>query len=110
MKDLINFFFFRLKKKCFIGLVNSGGRNFLGRITVFHRGGGKKFSYIYLDRFRRLNQYGCVYKVLKVRNFSSFIGLILYDNGLASFILLSAGLFVGSKVFSGVSENIKGVG
>lgn len=96
-----------MKKKFSIGLAKSGGRNFLGRITVYHRGGGRKFSFLFIDRFRRLNQYGYIIKLFRVRNFSSLAGFVLYDNGLSSIIVLSSGLYIGSKIYSGVNKEIK---
>lgn len=39
--------------------------------------------------------------------------MILYDNGIFSFILLSEGLFIGSKIFSGISfldDNYRSLG
>lgn len=101
MKDVVSFVFVKMKKKNSFGLVSSGGRNFLGRICVYHRGGGKKFRYLLIDRFRRLNQFGFVYKTYKQPSFTAFVGLIIYDNGLASFIILSHGTKIGSRVFSG---------
>ena len=57
---MIKFFFNKFFKKSSIGLVSSGGRNFLGRICVFHRGAGKKRRYLLVDRFRRLNSFGYI--------------------------------------------------
>jgi len=111
MKYITNFFFSKIFKKVSIGLSSSGGRNFLGRICVFHRGGGNKVKYLLVDRFRRLNQYGFIYKIFSKRPFTAFIGAIIYDNGLHSFIILSDNLFVGSYVFSGISsESTKNLG
>lgn len=99
----LKFVFFRLLKKSSVGLVLSGGRNFLGRICVYHRGGGSKVKYLFIDRFRRLGLFGKIFKIFRRKSFTAFIGLIFYDNGLLSFILLSHGLKVGSMVYSGIN-------
>lgn len=97
---MINYFFLNILKKSSIGLVSSGGRNFLGRICVFHRGGGKKRRYLLVDRFRRLNNFGRILKILKKSFVTSFIGFLVYDNGLLSFITISKGVFLNSRIFS----------
>ena len=58
-----------------------------------------------IDRFRRLDKFGFLVKIFKHRPFTAFIGLIIYSNGLLSFIILSDGLSVGSKIYSGASFN-----
>jgi hypothetical protein len=45
MKKLINFVFFKVKKKLSLGLKASGGRNFLGRVCVYHRGSGNNVNF-----------------------------------------------------------------
>src|ERR1700722_4439863 len=103
MKNIIKFIFFKAKKKFSVGLHSFGGRNFLGRICVYHQGGGNKLRYKFIDRYRRLNQSAYVYKIFRQSSFTAFIGMVIYDNGLISFILLSHGLSKGSRIFSGVA-------
>jgi len=104
-------FLFRfLKKRHKVGIVLSSGRNFQGRICVQHQGSAIKNKYLKIDRFRHLNQKGKVCRVLDHFFFSGFVGLIIYFNGLASFILLSEGLKIGSYVFSGFSYYKVGLG
>lgn len=93
---------FKLSKKLVLGLVSNGGRNFLGRLCVFHRGSGNKNKYRLIDRFRRTNQTGLLFKVLKDPIRTAYIGLIFYENGMASYIVLSDGLFLGDNVYSGL--------
>jgi large subunit ribosomal protein L2 len=64
-------------------------------------GSGNKKIYRKLDIYRRLNQYGIVLKILKDSYRTGFLGCILYENGLLSFILLSEGIRRGHKIFSG---------
>jgi ribosomal protein L2 len=93
-----------------ICIVMSSGRNFSGRICVQHQGGAKKNRFFKIDRFRQLNQFGYVCRVLKHFYFSGYIGLIIYSNGLANFILLSEGLKIGFLLFSGSSYMEKSLG
>ena len=98
----VRFLFFYSSKRLSFSFCKSGGRNFFGRICVYHRGGLKSVKSLYLDRMRRLNQVGIILKIFKITGISAFLGLILYNNGLSSFISLSQGTFLGSCVFSGV--------
>jgi large subunit ribosomal protein L2 len=101
MLKLYRFIFQKFEKSFSLGFVLAGGRNFLGRICVQHRGGGNKTKFMKTDRYRYINQFGFVFRILRDYYRTGFIGLIFYDNGLSSFILLSEGLVKGSRVFSG---------
>jgi len=84
----------------------------LGRICVFHRGGGNVRKYRLLDFSRRLNLFGRVYKIVSDPNRTAYVALIFYDNGLFSYVLSVDGLFVGARVFSGtvLNDNIFSLG
>jgi ribosomal protein L2 len=97
----IFFFFKKVYKKFKCGYVSSAGRNFLGRICVQHQGGSNKNMYLRIDRYRYINKFGLILRVLYHLFFSGFIGLIIYSNGLLNFVLLSEGLKKGNKIFSG---------
>lgn len=73
------FYKFVLKKFTF-GKISSGGRNFYGRICVFHRGGGNKRKQYLIDLFRRVNQKGVILKIISSPNYSAFLGLVYYAN------------------------------
>jgi len=79
----------------------AAGRNFLGRICVYHQGSGDKHNYLIIDRFRKLNVYGFVLRILDDFFRSSYIGLVMYFNGIFSFILLSEGVIKNAIIFSG---------
>jgi len=97
----ILYFFKTLEKKLRLGFISSSGRNFLGCICVHHRGGGhKKKSYI-VDFFRRINSFGYVLKIYKTPFYTSFLGFIVYQNGLSNYILLPDGVAVGFKIYLG---------
>jgi large subunit ribosomal protein L2 len=89
-------------RKLRIGLKNSGGRNLKGRITVYHRGGGHKRKYTFIDDVRAL--LGIPGKVISIeydRNRTGYIALICYVNGICGYILAPEGLTIGSFVVSG---------
>ena len=60
----IKYHFQKILKNSNISLSSYGGRNFLGRICVYHKGAGNKNIYRKLDFYRRLNQVGLVLKRL----------------------------------------------
>jgi large subunit ribosomal protein L2 len=100
-----SFFLTKISKKFKSGIVSASGRNFLGRVCVQHQGGLCKNNYIKIDRFRYINKYGLILRVLNHFFFSGFIGLIVYSNGLVNFILLSEGIKKGYNIFSGRQKN-----
>ncbi len=86
---------FRMKKK--------GGRNFQGRITARHRGGGHKKIYRLIDFDR--DKDGVPAKVAFIEydpNRSARIALLHYADGEKRYILAPEGLKVGDKVESGL--------
>jgi len=101
MRFLVKFFFSFVFRKISFSFCKYGGRNFLGRICVYHKGGASKVKGLLIDRFRRLKQSGFIIKILKISGITAFIGLILYNNGLSSFIILSENTFLGSYIYFG---------
>ncbi len=100
------------KGEPFAGLTKAknktGGRNNNGRITCRHKGGGHKQKYRIID-FKR-NKDSCEAKVERLEydpNRSANIALILYANGLRSYIIAPKGLKVGDTVQSGNNVAIK---
>jgi large subunit ribosomal protein L2 len=82
-------------------LTKASGRNFLGRICVFHQGAGRMSLYRPVDLFRRLNLFGRVIRVRRALNRTAFVATLLYVNGLVSSIISADGLNLGSLVYSG---------
>lgn len=82
-------------------LKSSGGRNFLGRICVFHRGGASRKRCCTLDVLRRVQSFGLVCRVFKESLRSSFSAWVLYSNGLFSFISTAQGALLGATIYSG---------
>ena len=84
------------------------GRNFSGRITVRHQGGGCKQKYRIVD-FKR-NKDGVPAKVFSIEydpNRSANIALLHYLDGEKRYIIAPLGLKVGDTLFSGAEADIK---
>jgi len=80
----------------------TSGRNNLGRITVWKRGGGHKRRYRLIDWKRdKHGIYASVERVEYDPNRTSYIILLLYEDGERRYILSVDGLNVGDKVISG---------
>jgi large subunit ribosomal protein L2 len=83
------------------------GRNNLGQITIWHRGGGHKRHYRVID-FRR-EKFGIAARVQSIEydpNRSAFICLLSYADGDKRYILYPQGLKVGDTVLSGPEADI----
>ncbi|HKZ53819.1 MAG TPA: 50S ribosomal protein L2 [Candidatus Acidoferrales bacterium] len=88
-------------------LPKTGGRNSLGRVSVWHRGGGHKRMYRRID-FRRDKQ-GVPARVAAIEydpNRSANIALLHYADGEKSYILHPLGLNVGDRVEAGPQVDI----
>ena len=86
----------------------SGGRNNLGRITSFSRGGGHKRRYRVID-FKR-NKWGIPAKVASIEydpNRSARIALLHYADGEKRYILAPVGLAKGDTVSTGERAEIR---
>jgi large subunit ribosomal protein L2 len=85
----------------------TGGRNSLGRVSMWHRGGGHKRSYRAID-FRR-DKVNVPAKVASIEydpNRSARIALLHYADGEKRYILQPLGLEVGQTVMTGASADI----
>lgn len=102
---LQNFIFYKINKTFKIWLNNSAGRNFYGRICVHHRSSGHKKLYKCIDLQRKINCLGLVLQIQRSNFFTSYIAMILYQNGLISYCLISADVFIGDNIFSGYNLN-----
>jgi large subunit ribosomal protein L2 len=83
-------------------LKKSGGRNNKGRTTVFTKSGGHRRSYRFID-FKR-NLLGIPARVIKIEydpNRCVDIALIMYTNGLISYILKPLNLNINDYIISG---------
>jgi large subunit ribosomal protein L2 len=90
------------EKKLLVPLKKHGGRNFSGKITCRHIGGGAKRMYRIID-FKR-NKDGQAATVTTIEydpNRSCNIALVQYEDGEKRYILAPQGLKVGQKLYSG---------
>ncbi len=89
-------------KNLMLSKSKSGGRNFSGKITVRHRGGGFK-KIVRLVDYSRADKMDIPAKVLSVEyapGRSSFISLLSYKDGEKRFIITPHGLKVGQTVIT----------
>ncbi len=89
-------------------LNEKAGRNFRGKMTVRHRGGGHKRRYRIID-FRR-DKVGVPARVDSIEydpNRSAHIALLTYADGEKRYILAPAGLKMGDRVISGPEADIQ---
>lgn len=87
-------------------LPKSGGRNSLGRVSIWQRGGGHKRMYRRID-FRRDKQVPArVASIEYDPNRSANIALLHYADGEKRYILHPQGLSVGDKVEAGPQADI----
>jgi large subunit ribosomal protein L2 len=83
-------------------LKKHGGRNFQGKITCRHRGGGQRRLYRCIDFNRnREGVFGVVKSIEYDPNRTSRIALVEYPDGVKTYILWPAGLAVGARITSG---------
>lgn len=90
------------------GLRKNAGRNFRGKITVRHRGGGHKRRYRQID-FRR-DKHDIPARVVSIEydpNRSARIALLTYADGEKRYIVAPLGLRVGDAVMSGANAEIR---
>jgi large subunit ribosomal protein L2 len=83
------------------------GRNFRGKITVRHRGGGHKRRYRVID-FKR-DKFGVPGRVASIEydpNRSARIALVVYADGDKRYMIAPVGLMVGDVVMSGPDAEI----
>ncbi len=97
------------EKSLVVPLKKHAGRNFQGRITVRHRGGGHKRLYRLID-FKRRDKEGIPAKVISIEydpNRTARIALLQYVDGEKRYIVAPLGLQVGDIVMSGPQAEVK---
>ncbi len=96
------------EKSLLVPIRKRAGRNFRGKITVRHRGGGAKRNLRIID-FKR-DKIGIPGRVASIEydpNRSGRIALIYYVDGEKRYILAPVGLSVGDMVMAGSDAEIK---
>ena len=95
-------------KKLVENLSSSGGRNNMGRITSFQKGGGHKKAYRVIDFKRtKFDVPATVERLEYDPNRSAFIALITYTDGEQAYILAPQRLNAGDTVVAGEKADIK---
>ncbi len=85
---------------------SKGGRNNQGKITVRHQGSGVKRRYRIIDFKRNKdNKIGFIKTIEYDPNRTSFISLVVYEDGEKRYIIAPKNISVGDKIISG-TENI----
>lgn len=90
------------------GLRKRAGRNFRGKITVRHRGGGHKRRYREIDFLR--DKHGIPARVDSIEydpNRSARIALLVYADGEKRYIIAPLGVRVGDAIMSGDEAEIR---
>jgi large subunit ribosomal protein L2 len=90
------------------GKKKTGGRNNLGRITAFQRGGGHKQRYRLID-FKR-NKWDVEATVLRLEydpNRTAYIALVEYKDGEKAYIIAPQRLKEGDKIVAGERADVK---
>ena len=96
------------EKSLVVHLKKNSGRNCQGKITVRHKGGGAKIKYRLVD-FKR-NKDGIPAKLVGIEydpNRAATIALIVYADGVKSYIIAPVGLKVGDTVMSGAEAEVR---
>jgi large subunit ribosomal protein L2 len=100
MLNLSKFFYSRVRKNLLIGFSKRAGRNFFGRKTIYTQSGGLFKKYRVLDYYRNLNLNGILLSIEKDIERTGFIGLVCFENGYFTYILLYHGfLQIGSLIY-----------
>lgn len=96
------------EKSLLVPAKKRGGRNFQGKITIRHRGGGHKRMYRLID-FRRTKDdiAGTVTHIEYDPNRTCRIALIQYADGEKAYILAAEGMKAGDQVFNGPNSEPK---
>lgn len=89
------------------GIHKSGGRNNLGRITSYHRGGGHKRKYRIIDFKRSSFTDGSVVRIEYDPNRSAFIALLDLNEKGYKYILAPNGVIIGQILSTSESADIQ---
>lgn len=89
------------------GLTQSGGRNNLGRITTFHRGGGHKRKYRFIDFQRKTFETGTIVRLEYDPNRTAYLALVESEANQYSYILAPNGIQAGQTITSSAGADIQ---
>ena len=88
-------------KKLKYGLSVSSGRNNLGRITSYHRGGGCKnnFRIINFKEYNSKHLKGIIVSIEYDPNRTSYISLVCFENGVFTYVLTPSKIKIGVNLY-----------
>jgi large subunit ribosomal protein L2 len=97
------------EKSLVTGVSKSGGRNNLGRLTSFRKGGGSHKKKIRLIDYKRIkdDMFATVERIEYDPNRTGFIALVTYEDGEKRYIIAPQKLAAGDKIVSGERVDIK---
>ena len=96
------------EKSMVVHLRKTSGRNNQGKLTVRHHGGGAKIKYRLVDFKRNKDGVPAIVKAIEYDpNRTANIALIVYADGVKSYILAPAGLKVGDHLMNGPEAEVK---
>lgn len=86
----------------------TGGRNVHGHITAWHRGGGHKKLYRFVDFVRNKTDVDAVVERIEYDpNRTAFIALVKYTDGEYAYIIAPQRLSIGDKIISSAKADVK---
>ena len=96
------------EKSLVVHIKKNSGRNNQGKITVRHKGGGAKIKYRLVDFKRNKDNIPATVKAFEYDpNRTANIALIVYADGVKSYILAPLGLKVGDTVMNGENAEVR---
>jgi len=96
------------EKSLVVHLKKTAGRNNQGKLTVRHHGGGAKMKYRIIDFKRNKDGIPATVKAIEYDpNRTANIALIVYADGVKSYILAPNGLKVGDTVMNGETAEVR---
>ena len=96
------------EKSLVVHLKKTAGRNNQGKLTVRHKGGGAKIKYRLIDFKRNKDGIPATVKAIEYDpNRTANIALIVYADGVKSYILAPNGLSVGDTVMNGETAEVR---
>lgn len=96
------------EKSLVVHIKKNSGRNNQGKLTVRHKGGGAKLKYRIIDFKRNKDNIPATVKAIEYDpNRTANIALVVYADGVKSYILAPVGLNVGDTVMNGENAEVR---
>ena len=96
------------EKSLVVHIKKNSGRNNQGKLTVRHKGGGAKLKYRIIDFKRNKDNIPATVKAIEYDpNRTANIALVVYADGVKSYILAPVGLNVGDTIMNGENAEVR---